>query len=99
MKDFNNIHQFLIENGYPESANSDWYICIEDHQENRIFPHYYDCFTKDKAKTAVMSLLNNTDVYKVVVHHGRPENRFRQAITFIGKFDERSEHEWYYYFR
>lgn len=99
MKDFNHIHQILTENGYPETHESDWYICIEDHQENRIFPHYYDCHTKARAKTAVKSLLNKTDVYKVVVHHGRPENRYRQAISFIGNFDELSEHEWNYYFR
>lgn len=99
MKDFNHIHNVLTASGYPESSNSDWYICILEYQDNRIFSHYYDCFTKERAKAALKSLLNKTDVYKVVVHHGRPENRYRQAITFIGKYDDMSEHEWNYYFR
>lgn len=98
MKDFAHIQKVLTENGYPETHDSEWYIKIEDHQENRIIPHWFDCQTKDRAKIAVKSLLNKTDVYKVVVHHGRPENRFRQAISFIGNFNALSEHEWKYYF-
>lgn len=92
MTDFAHIHQVLTENGYPEASKSDWVIRIEDHQAPRIIPHYYDCHTKARAKNAVKSLLNATDIYTVVVHHGR------QAISFHSKFTELSEHEWNYYF-
>lgn len=93
MKDFTHIHQVLTENGYPESSNSDWIIKIEDFHDSLIIPHYYDCFTKSRAKTAVKSLLNATDIYSVTVHHGK------QAVSFHHKFTDLSEHEWNYYFR
>lgn len=93
MKDFAHIRQVLTENGFPESTNSDWFIKIEEYQNNLIIPHYFDCQTKARAKAAVKSLLNKTDVYSVTVRHGS------QAVSFHGKFTDLSEHEWNYYFK
>lgn len=93
MKDFAHIRQVLTENGYPETHDSEWYIKIEDHQENLIVPHWFDCQTKYRAKIAVKSLLNRTDVYTVTVYS--PD---RNPVSFHGKFTELSEHEWNYYF-
>lgn len=93
MKDFSHIHKVLTENGYPESHNSEWVICIEEYKAPQIIRHWYDCGTKAKAKIAVKSLLNLTDVYEVKVH-----SPHRNVISFHGKFNELSEHEWNYYF-
>lgn len=94
MKKFEHIHSVLINSGYPESHNSEWYIKIEDYQYPMIIPHWYDCFTKERAKIAVKSLLNKTDVYSVTVY-----SPFRNPLSFHGnKFNKSDEHEWRYYF-
>lgn len=93
MKDFKHIHNVLIDSGYPETHDSEWYIKIEDHQDNRIIPHWYDCYTKERAKVAVKSLLNKTDVYKVVVY-----SPHRNPVSFIAGFNAASEYEWNYYY-
>lgn len=93
MKDFNHIHQVLVDSGYPESHTSDWFIKIEDYQDNLIIPHWYDCHTKARTKVAVKSLLNKTDVYTVTVY-----SPSRNPISFHSKFTALSEHEWNYYF-
>ena len=93
MENFRHIHQILLENGYPESHDSDWYIQIEVFQRPLIIPHWYDCHTKYRAKVAVRSLLNKTDVYSVTVF-----NPITGPISFYRRFNERAEHEWSYYF-
>ena len=93
MKNFPRIHQILIDSGYPESHASDWYIKIDKYQGNLIVPHYYDCLTRERAKIAVKSLLNRTDVYEVTVY-----SPYRNPISFYGRFNELSEYEWNYYF-
>lgn len=93
MENFKHIHQILTESGYPESHDSDWSIRIDDFQRPLIVPHWYDCHTKYRAKVAVKSLLNKTDIYSVTVY-----SPIRNPITFYGRFNELSEHEWRYYF-
>lgn len=94
MKNFTHIHNVLINSGYPESHNSEWYIKIEDYQGCQIIPHWYDCYTKERAKIAVKSLLNKTDVYTVTVY-----SPMRNPLSFHGyKFTDRDEHEWRYFF-
>lgn len=93
MKDFNHIHQVLIDSGYPESHTSEWFIKIEEYQDNLIIPHWYDCYTEARAKVAVRSLLNKTDVYTVTVY-----SPHRNPISFHNKFNDMKEHEWNWYF-
>ena len=94
MLSFNHIHQVLIDAGYPESCDSAWYIKIYDYQDNLMIPHWYACYTKERAKTAVKSLLNKTDIYQVTVY-----SPICNPISFHTGFGERAEHEWNYYFQ
>lgn len=93
IKGFASIHQILVKSGYPESHNSEWHIRIDEYKDNLIVGHYYDCGTRERAKAAVKALLNNTDVYSVVVYSPR-----RNPISFHAGFGEQAEHEWRYYF-
>lgn len=93
MADFNHIHQVLVDSGYPESHDSEWFIKIYEYNGNRMTPHWYDCRTKERAKVAVKSLLNKTDIYEVTVF-----NPVTKATSFHGKFTTHSEHEWNYLF-
>lgn len=96
MVDFAHIHQVLTDAGYPESRNTEWFIKIDDYESQRplIISHWYDCGTKERAKIAVKSLLNKTDVYDVTVYSPR-----RNAISFHGyKFTASHEHQWAYYY-
>ena len=92
---FPHIHKVLTENGYPESRESAWYICIEVYERPCIVRHWYDCQTKERAKIAVKSLLNKTDVYTVAVY-----NPHTNPIRFHGnKYTEFDERTWRYYFK
>ena len=94
MKNFNHIHQILTESGYPESHDSEWFIQIHDEDNLPLMiPHWYDCQTKARAKVAVKSLLNKTDVYTVTVYSPN-----KNPISFHNKFTALSEHEWNYYY-
>jgi hypothetical protein len=94
MKNFNHIHQVLTESGYPESNNSEWFIQIHDETNLPLMiPHWYDCKTKARAKVAVKSLLNKTDVYTVTVY-----SPCRNPVSFHGRFNELNEREWNYYY-
>lgn len=94
MKNFEHVHNVLVNSGYPESNKSDWYIKIEDYQSPLIVPHWYDCHTKERAKIAVKSLLNKTDAYSVTVY-----SPHRNPISFHGyKFTDMHEREWQYYY-
>lgn len=91
---FSHIHKVLTENGYPESHESSWYIKIEVYECPCIVPHWYDCQTKERAKVAVKSLLNKTDVYTVTVY-----SPHRNPVSFHGyKYTEFDERTWRYYF-
>lgn len=93
MKNFQHIHNVLVNCGYPESHESKWFIQIEERDGCMIIPHWYDCGTKERAKKAAKSLLNKTDVYEVVVFS--PD---RNPVTFYGNFKEYSERIWRYYY-
>lgn len=90
---FAHIHKVLTENDYPESHDSKWFIKIEDYQSPRIIPHWYDCYTKERAKVAVKSILNKTSIYSVTVYSPN-----RNPVSFHGKFGKMAEYEWRYYF-
>jgi hypothetical protein len=93
MKNFADIHNALISNGFPECSDGEWLIKLEDYsQQPLIVPHWYDAHTKAQTKELVKTLLNMTDNYDVTVYHGK------QRISFHGSFNELSEHEWNYYF-
>jgi hypothetical protein len=58
-----------------------------------MIPHWYDCHNKDRAKVAVRSLLNKTDVYEVTVY-----SPIANPISFPAGFGATAEHKWNYYF-
>ena len=93
IKGFDSIHQYLVKSGYPESHDSEWFIRIDEYKDNLIVGHYYDCVTRERAKAAAKVLLNNTDIYSVVVY-----NPICQPISFHNRFNKLTEHEWRYYF-
>lgn len=93
MANFAQIHNALISNGFPECNNGEWLIKLEDYsQRPLIIPHWYNAHTNAKAKSLVQVLLNMTDIYDVAVYHGKTR------ISFHGRFNNNSEHEWNYYF-
>lgn len=95
MTNFTHIRQVLSDAGYPESHDSEWFIQIHDETSLPLMiPHWFDCHTKARAKNAVKSLLNKTDVYSVTVY-----SPIANPISFHGRFSELSDHEWNYYFR
>lgn len=93
MTSFQHIHEVLTNNGYPESNTGRWRIQIEERRDGKIIPHWYDCTTRARAKAAVRSLLNHTDLFEVVVY-----SPICNPITFSGRYTELSEREWKYYF-
>ena len=96
MKNFEHIHQVLIDAGYPETHETEWYIQIKDYESQRplIISHWYDCGTKERAKIAVKSLLNRAGVYEVTVF-----SPLANPISFYGgRFNGSSERTWAYYF-
>lgn len=93
-KNFEIIHNSILSTGIKESNNGEWVIRIDDHESHYplICPHFYDCINKAICKEMVKALLNASDVYEVVVHHGR------KAVTFYNKWTELDEAEWLYSF-
>lgn len=99
MNSFEHIHSVLVSNGYLEVSNNrrniEWYIRIDYYDRPRIIGHWYDCSTMERAKVAVKSLLNKTDIYTVVVYSPN-----RVPVSFSGhKFTKAHEREWKYYYR
>ena len=96
-REFSHICKILNECGYPKVPNSsglEWFIKIETYDSPCITPHYFDCQTQKRAKTAVKSLLNKTNVYSVTVFHQMPNGRLDRAISFCAGWSILTEYEW-----